>query len=36
MGDLISTLKQSLRGRVVTREDPDYDAARAVYNGLID
>ncbi len=36
MGDLISTLKQSSRARVITREDPDYDAARAVYNGMID
>jgi len=36
MGDVVSTLKQSLRGRVITREDPDYDAVRAVYNGMID
>ena len=36
MSDLATTLKQGLRGRVITREDPDYDAARALYNGMID
>jgi len=36
VSDLVSTLKQALRGRVITREDADYDAARALYNGMID
>jgi hypothetical protein len=36
VSDLASTLKQALRGRVITREDADYDAARALYNGMID
>jgi FAD/FMN-containing dehydrogenase len=36
MSDLVSTLKQSLRGRLVTRDDADYDAVRALYNGMID
>ena len=36
MSDLASTLKPALRGRLITREDPDYEAARALYNGMID
>jgi len=36
VSDIVSTLKQALRGRVITREDADYDAARALYNGMID
>ncbi|HEY7444254.1 MAG TPA: FAD-binding oxidoreductase [Vicinamibacterales bacterium] len=31
-----STLQQSLRGRLVQPQDPDYDAVRALYNGMID
>jgi len=27
---------QSLRGRLIHRGDTDYDAARALYNGMID
>jgi FAD/FMN-containing dehydrogenase len=33
---LVSTLQQSLRGRVIGPDDDDYDAARALYNGMID
>jgi FAD/FMN-containing dehydrogenase len=33
---LVSELRKALRGRVVSREDADYDAARALYNGMID
>src|ERR687884_1684317 len=32
----VSTLQQSLRGRVIGPGDGDYDAARALYNGMID
>jgi hypothetical protein len=32
----ISTLQQSLRGRVIGPDDADYDDARALYNGMID
>jgi FAD/FMN-containing dehydrogenase len=28
--------QQTLRGRLITRDDPDYDDARALYNGMID
>ena len=31
-----ATLEQSLRGRVIRPGDADYDAARALYNGMID
>ena len=31
-----SALQQTLRGRVVGRDAPDYDAVRALYNGMID
>ncbi len=34
--ELVSKLQQGLRGRVVGRDDADYDAARALYNGMID
>ena len=33
---LVSTLQPKLRGRVISRTDADYDAARALYNGMID
>ncbi|MBA2961659.1 MULTISPECIES: FAD-binding oxidoreductase [Ramlibacter] len=33
---IVSALQQNLRGRVIGREDPDYDAVRALYNGMID
>ena len=29
-------LKRVLRGRLIGPADPDYDAARALYNGMID
>ena len=32
----IADLRGASRGPVITREDPDYDAARKVYNGMID
>jgi hypothetical protein len=32
----ISQFRQNLRGRLITRQDPDYDNARALYNGMID
>ena len=32
----ISDLGQRLRGRVIDPDDPTYDAARALYNGMID
>ena len=31
-----NSLRESHRGRVVTRSDPDYDEVRALYNGMID
>jgi FAD/FMN-containing dehydrogenase len=33
---LVGTLRATLRGDVIDRADPRYDAARAVWNGLID
>src|ERR671926_296116 len=33
---LVSTLQQGLRGRVIGPGDGEYDAARALYNGMID
>src|SRR5262245_39171610 len=33
---IVSTLQQTLRGRVIGRNDADYDTARALYNGMID
>ncbi|MGG5820319.1 FAD-binding oxidoreductase [Falsiroseomonas sp. HW251] len=35
-GDAVATLRSRLRGTTVARGDPDYDAARALYNGMID
>ena len=32
----VSALQQGLRGRVLGRDDPDYDSVRALYNGMID
>jgi FAD/FMN-containing dehydrogenase len=32
----LETLKQSLRGAVIQKNDPDYEAARELYNGMID
>jgi FAD/FMN-containing dehydrogenase len=32
----IDQFRQNLRGRLITRGDPDYDEARALYNGMID
>ena len=32
----IGQFRQTLRGRLITRSDPDYDEARALYNGMID
>jgi hypothetical protein len=32
----LSTFQQTLRGRLIRPEDADYDAARALYNGMID
>src|SRR5437667_9222595 len=34
--EIVSTLQQSLRGRLIGPSDADYDAARALYNGMID
>lgn len=34
--DAIATLKQNLLGPVIGRGEPDYDEARALYNGMID
>ncbi len=36
LSEAIATLKQSLRGPIITREDGQYDEARALYNGMID
>ncbi len=36
MSKVIEALTQTVRGRVVTPSDPDYDEARAVYNGMHD
>ena len=32
----VQTLREQVRGRVVTSEDEDYDEARAVHNGMFD
>ena len=32
----INQFRQNLRGRLITRDDPNYDEARALYNGMID
>ena len=34
--DTIIDLRQRLRGRIIDRDDPTYDEARALYNGMID
>ena len=34
--DTITDLGQRLRGRVIDRNDPGYDEARALYNAMID
>jgi len=34
--ETITQFGQSLRGRVIGRENPDYDDARKLYNGMID
>ncbi len=34
--DAIAALKHTLRGRLIGSADPDYDDARALYNGMID
>ncbi len=31
-----TTFEQALRGRLIRQGDSDYDAARALYNGMID
>ena len=36
MSDTIEALTASVRGRVITRSDSDYDEARAVYNAMHD
>ncbi|UKA60089.1 FAD-binding oxidoreductase [Arthrobacter sp. FW306-2-2C-D06B] len=35
-GTALDGLREQLRGQLVTPRDPDYDSARAVYNGMID
>ena len=34
--DSVSSLERALRGRLIRAGDADYDAARALYNGMID
>ena len=36
MSDFIPALTEAVRGRIITRTDPDYDDARAVYNAMHD
>ena len=33
---IIDTLREQVRGQVIAPEDPDYDRARAVFNGMVD
>lgn len=35
-GDAMAMLKRTVRGRLIGSADPDYDDARALYNGMID
>ncbi|BAS13206.1 uncharacterized FAD-linked oxidoreductase YgaK [Arthrobacter sp. Hiyo8] len=35
-GTALDGLREQLRGQLVTPSDPDYDSARAVFNGMID
>lgn len=35
-GTALDGLREQLRGQLITPSDPDYDSARAVYNGMID
>ena len=35
-GTVVDGLRDQLRGQLITPGDADYDAARAVYNGMID
>ncbi|MDR8393927.1 FAD-binding oxidoreductase [Aliifodinibius sp. S!AR15-10] len=32
----IDTLKRNIKGRIILPEDPEYDKARAIWNGMID
>ena len=34
--DPIASFAAALRGQLIQRSDPDYDDARALYNGMID
>ena len=34
--EAITNFAQGLRGAVITREHPDYEEARKLYNGMID
>ena len=36
MSDTIKALTETVRGRVITASDPDYDEARAVHNAMHD
>jgi FAD/FMN-containing dehydrogenase len=36
MSNIIEALTETLRGRVITRSDSDYDEARAIWNGMIE
>ena len=36
MGNIIETLTEAVRGRVITPSDSDYDDARSVYNAMHD
>ena len=36
MSDTVKALTKTVRGRVITASDPDYDDARAVHNAMHD
>ena len=36
MKETVAHFRGSLRGRLIVPTDPDYDEARALYNGMID